>query len=206
MSMPEHQQRLGSDHVSRSASIVTVADAVAYMGTCKKCPRPVRVDLPGYDLSLMDRHVEIRCPDCATPTKGERMYAVASMMTCDESCMHAYGRQCTCGCKGMDHAKIWAQPLRDNELLEAQLSKWRDHMETVDLARKHREAMKDIAEEARRAAPARSGDYTALLDMIRTREPSDDLAAIMGRVIKAAGMTAGEVEDTIVTLRGMKKR
>jgi hypothetical protein len=187
---------------------MTGADAkAAYLGTCDKCPRPVRVEVIGGDGSALDRYEEIRCPDCATPLRGERLFAVESEMVCDESCMHAWGRKCTCGCKGRDHAMIWGQKLKGNELLEGQLASWREHQEILRLKREARETETAAAEAARRAAPVGSADLGVLLVHLRTCKLPDSLLPMIPRLASGdMDFTTGEAEDAIASLKAAGRR
>lgn len=182
---------LGSRHVRRSASEVDTATAKAsYMGICKRCPRPVRVDAGG-DGSQLPRFVEIRCPDCAGPLRGERLFAVLTDLECDSSCMTAWGRACHCGCNGVNHARIWGKRLRECEELEGEIRRWKTHVAEVERRREEREEAKRIAEEqelaARKAYPSQLG---TVAELIRHRDMSGSLRARVTEILRK--VSAGE--------------
>jgi DNA-directed RNA polymerase subunit RPC12/RpoP len=199
---PGHDMVLGTTHVRRSAHLATTADAkAAYFGQCLKCPRPVRAELEGMSGRLLERYMEIRCPDCATPLRGERLFQVSTETICDESCMHAFGPKCTCGCYGQDHGRIWGQKLKDNELLERELGKWREHVETVRLAQEAREATKETAHQAWRALLAGSAEIGALRVMLATHNVTPELMPVLSKVTDGIPLTNADTEDGIATLK-----
>src|SRR6266702_128479 len=109
---------VGVEHVRRSSSMVTTARSVsAYLGRCDRCVRPVRADLP-VDKGKM---TVIRCPDCNGELAAERLVVVTTTQDCDASCRGAYGRDCNCGCSGVNHARLWGMRLKSDELPESEV-------------------------------------------------------------------------------------
>ncbi|SRR6266702_1489376 len=109
---------VGVEHVRRSSSMITTARSItAYLGRCDRCVRPVRADLP-EDRGKM---TVVRCPDCNGQLAAERLVVVITTQDCDASCRGAYGRDCNCGCAGVNHARLWGLRLRSDELPESEV-------------------------------------------------------------------------------------
>src|ERR1700753_2177008 len=117
-----------------------------FIGRCEPCDRPVRTTT---DLFAGD-HYPVACPDCGKFTDCQRLFAVTSKMTCDNSCMGAYGKKCVCACGGINHAGVWE---RKGEMVADYLAIYRrDREQRAAAAEKARKTRADRKERIRAAA------------------------------------------------------
>ncbi len=197
---------LGSEHRKRSASEISGGDYMAaYQGICLKCPRPVKVDGHG-DGSELPRYATIRCMDCATPLRGERLISVKTDLECDSSCMCAWGHICHCGCDGANHANVWGKRLRESEVLEGEIIKWKAHVADTERRREQRKIEKADAAAAELATrPSTPGQLGEIADLCRTRAVPEDIKQsviwIISEVSSGSTMLYTDVEEVIGQLK-----
>jgi hypothetical protein len=89
---------------------------VKYVGKCRPCNRPVVMkfaDADNPDRLYASAVNKIPCPDCKSSCDAELMYGAVNKMTCDDRCMGAYGKQCVCGCGGINHGGVWSEVLEN---------------------------------------------------------------------------------------------
>jgi len=170
---------LGSKQVSRSAYAVTTgAVTTVYLGTCELHQRPVRADVTeredeqifgalggSYKPSYHPSAMKITCPEGGGHLiDGERLVATVTKLTCDGSCMSAFGKLCGCGCGGVNHGKAWGTELAHSEIFESALAKYREHLVRVEAKRQQRAASKERkAAETFEAWAAEHADLVALV-------------------------------------------
>ena len=138
---------MGSQKVCRSAHTEKTATALTiYLGVCERDNRPVRFEYP-LD---MGPSAEIPCPECTLPVAGERMHAVTTALTCDESCRAARRPWCECGCGGINHGNVWTAGalIAQRQVVESALARYR--------AEQARIAQRRAARRAAEARPQRS--------------------------------------------------
>lgn len=84
---------------------------VKYVGKCIPCNRPVT--RPFGDSLYRNAQDIISCPDCNGKCVADLMYGAINRMSCDDRCMGAYGKECVCGCGGVNHGGVWSEVITD---------------------------------------------------------------------------------------------
>lgn len=84
---------------------------VKWIGKCERCIRPVVKMME--DGEYPTPVIRTGCPDCGSLCDVELMYGAVNRMTCDDRCMGAYGKQCVCGCGGVNHGGVWSEVIEN---------------------------------------------------------------------------------------------
>lgn len=109
-----------------------------YLGTCKTCNRPYRVDLGNEACSQVQ---QFACPSCGDRMIGERLAAVFTEEVCDSRCMGAVGPSCQCACGGENHGAAWGKTATTYEL-ESAIKALRARQERTERQREQRQQAK----------------------------------------------------------------
>lgn len=83
--------------------LVSAQPLNAWLGTCEPCRRPVRTE-DGHDDKCT-----VPCPECGQDVTVERLYGTVTTQPCNAACMGATGPDCSCGCGGQNHGKVWQE-------------------------------------------------------------------------------------------------
>ena len=121
-------------------TITTITSTDYYLGTCKTCDRPYRVDLGSRRL----QYQTIDCPGCDQPLRVERLAAVTTEEVCDARCMGATGPNCSCACGGANHGASWGTMATTYEL-ESAIKALRARQERLERQRQQRAEAKATA-------------------------------------------------------------
>lgn len=182
-----------------------------YLGTCKTCDRPYRVDL-GYAYLIgqsnqspdtLGQFTTITCPgNCGLTIKVERLAAVITEEVCDPRCMGAAGPSCSCACGGANHGAAWGTTATTYEL-ESAIKTLRARQDRTERQREQRAAAKLAKKKSTFEAWVAdgnqdifdylsniNGDYVGgficdMCDMVGTQRPlSDRQAEVIRRIMK----------------------
>lgn len=110
-----------------------------YLGTCKPCDRPYRIDLGEQ---AVRQYQQVACPGCGNVMNVERLASVFTEESCDPRCMGATGPSCQCACGGENHGAAWGKTATTYEL-ESAVAALRARQDRLAKQREARRAQKE---------------------------------------------------------------
>jgi hypothetical protein len=110
-----------------------------YLGTCKPCDRPYRIDLGER---AVQQYQQVACPGCGNAMNVERLASVFTEESCDPRCMGATGPSCQCACGGENHGAAWGKTATTYEL-ESAVAALRARQDRLAKQREARRAQKE---------------------------------------------------------------
>jgi hypothetical protein len=110
-----------------------------YLGSCKTCERPYRIDLGER---AVQQYQQVTCPGCGNAMNVERLASVFTEESCDPRCMGATGPSCQCACGGENHGAAWGKTATTYEL-ESAVAALRARQDRLAKQREARRAQKE---------------------------------------------------------------
>lgn len=142
-----------------------------YLGTCKTCNRPYRVDF-GDKYSHATLTVYTNCPGCENAIEFQRLAAVTTEEACNANCMDATGPDCSCACGGTNHGASWGNSKSVTTYeLEAAIKKYRTRQEREEQKRQQRRQAKERRTERLFAEWVKDGNQD-IVDYLNSLDPA----------------------------------
>ena len=136
-----------------------------YLGTCKPCVRPVRIESDNGGKAMT-----VPCTECGSPVTVERLVAVTSTTTrCDSLCRTATGIECVCSCGGMNHGMTWLRRPGTTLMTEKELAAYRAKVQKRREAAERRRQAKQA--KARAEFDAWVADHTDVVEYLEGVDP-----------------------------------